>query len=324
MIPLEEILEKVSIEIPEGSYDCLDISGNKLAEIKYKLTAKGVSQITEIVCEPYENKEGIAENMEEEIYIMNTEGNIWKTSRRQEAREKNLQYLVVSCPIFHGPQMLLQKRSSNKNIDPGKLSTSAHGVAKALYYRDENDQLVLIKSRDHAMCINTALEINEELRHKNQPFRIKFWWKNEDDLITHAREEKLNDPNTIWIVPKGLIKDGGYPLGTSENNRARGMFLGFVFSENSPQIHPDPGEVETICWMKPSEFVDDTDNLTEDLQACTDLIVHLNLENDPEGKKERALKERLAAQQLQQALGLKLGKVVSLADHLRRIRKNPQ
>lgn len=239
-----------------------DQDKNKLCAVYYD----DLGRIHEINTEPFENLEAKAEKPDELICETDGQGElVQSTITREQARSEGKRYLVVTTLLFHRNEILLQERSSEKEIDKGKLSASAHGVAKALNFKNGDR----VQSIDILSLINSALEINEELRHgrNTKPFNIKIWYQSENDLKKWAEEEKINDPDTIYIVPSRLFEDEGYPLGEKNNKRTRAISMGFIFSDKKPNISIDPAEVVSAKWQKPSTFVDDQ-NVTNDLQVC--------------------------------------------------------
>ncbi len=271
--------------------------GQEICEIDY---IPGTLDILEIRPAPYQNIGGEAEKRNEHIYVTDDEGSI-STERlmRQEARELEKRYLIVTSLIFHDQEVLLQKRSAKKDIDPGRLSSSAHGVAKELQIRNGNR----VNNIEAASVINTALEINEELRHgqETEPFKVKLWPGSREELIEWADAQKIDDQDTIYLVPEALLKTDSYPLGEGIKKRTRAISTGFVFSKERPTISVDPAELSSVEWKKPSEFVEDPD-MTEDLQSCLDATAKQQI---LESMRSGQLGDRLAMKALR---NFKLGK----------------
>jgi len=262
-----EDLEKRKISKP-----FLDEFGEELGEIDFDPQS---GETIEIRTKPYVNVEQEAEHKDEHIYATDEQGKILRRrTTRKEARDKNMRYLVVSCLLFHGNEVLLQKRSEQKDIDPGKFSTSAHGVAKELFINGGR-----VPSVDLASLINTALEINEELKHgeNTKQFTIRIWPGNEEELIAYARDRQLDDSGTVYIIPQALYPDDGYPLGVDGKKRTRAVTSGHIFSREKPNISIDQAELSEVSWMKPSEYFKMND-MTEDLQSVTDALADTILE----------------------------------------------
>lgn len=203
--------------------------------------------IMEVRPTPWSNPTQTAEKPTEPIYITNSQGKITTaTATRQEARQNNLRYLVVTTLLVHKGKVLLQRRSRDKNIDPNKLSASAHGVASVLFWEMNNGIKIKIEETDAVATITTALELNEELRHgeKTKPFTVRFWPAGrEADLFDYAEGQKLNDMDTVWVVPQVCFGDDGFELGDKRHPRTRALSAAFVFSREPPPIIPDPAEV---------------------------------------------------------------------------------
>ena len=229
-----------------------DENGNKICEITYD--SKDGNTIFTIDTEPYANVGQEAEHNEEHVYVTDEEGGITpERLTRKEARDLGKRYMIVSCLLFHGNEVLLQKRSSSKKLDPDKLSTSAHGVAKEIQTRRWPSR---VPHEATVALVNMAMEINEELRHgeDEKPFHIIVWPGSAEELINYAHSEKINDPDTIYLVSEAYYSDDGYALGNKKNPRTRALFSGFVFSEEKPRITPDPGEVSGVEWTKMSRY----------------------------------------------------------------------
>jgi hypothetical protein len=105
-----------------------------------------------------------------------------------------------------------------------------------------------MKNIEYLSVINSALEINEELRHgkETKPFNIKIWYGSENKLKERATKNEIDDTNTIYLVPNGFYEDDGYSLGDKKNKRTRAISMGFVFSKEKPHIFIDPAEVESV------------------------------------------------------------------------------
>ena len=253
-----------------------DESGADRGEILFEPFS---GDIVEIRIKPWTNTDAAAEKPNEYIYITDAEGKITETcATRKEARDKGLRYMVASTLIFHGKDVLVQRRSAKKKIDPSKRSASAHGVASEIMKPDGGR----FKNADNVAAITAALEINEELRHGEgeQPFKILFWCHGKErDLFQYAKHQKLDDPDTIWMVPQALYTDDAYPLGSKKNKRTRAVFTGFIFSEYKPSITHDPGEVSETSWVRASEYASDP-HVTEDMQTVTNSIFNSWMENN--------------------------------------------
>ncbi len=250
-----------------------DAQGKELAAIDYLPKS---SDIIEIRPAPYTNVAETAEQPDEYVYVTDAEGHITKERlTRQDARNQGQRYLIVTSLIFHEKEMLVQERSAEKKIDPGKMSASAHGVAKELIINGQR-----VENTAVAAIINTALEMNEELRHGRDatPFRIKIWPGTKGELVAYAEKQKIDDPNTVWLVSEALLQDDGYPMGSLEQKRTRAISTGFIFSKAKPPIFLkppiafDPAEVANVEWKKMSELVHDP-WMTADVQSCTNAIV---------------------------------------------------
>lgn len=279
-------------EIWERKAPVVDEHGQQVCEIAFDWRDK---QIFRIQTAPYRNAEGTAEKPEERIYATDEAGDILPEHlTRQQARHQGQRYMIVTTLLFHGNKLLVQQRSPGKKIDPGKISASAHGVAKELFladYRIENTQT--------AALLNSALELNEELRHATTPFTIRVWPGTREELLRYAKEEKLDDPETVYLVPEAYLPDDSYPLGKGEAKRSRAISSGFIFSKQPPQISIDPAELSDTRWQKMSDFVDDP-NVTGDLQACTDALVDQYLKDSRDSGR---LGTHLAKKALRKILG---------------------
>jgi len=275
---LKDILEKQ--ESNKAIEDVVDSDGKKLCGIEFDKTD---GKLISIKCERYINIEAEAEHLDEIICVTDNNGNITSESlTRSEAREKDRRYLIVTNLIFHGDDILIQKRSKDKKIDPGKLSTSAHGVAKEIFHEDKTR----ITDGQKVAIINSALEINEELKHDEEPFDIRIWPGTHDELYAYAKKEEINDANTIWLVPEAYIPEEGYPLRLCGNQRTRAVSAGFVFSENKPPISIDPNELEKCEWQPaPSVFKEGESEITEDLYSVTGDVLERILLDSPVARK---------------------------------------
>ncbi|MEK9130057.1 MAG: hypothetical protein AAB526_01510 [Patescibacteria group bacterium] len=291
---LEEIKEILQLrEQNKKTVEILGSGGQKLCKMDYNSGSYNSIDILEIrSCPQRINIEKTAEHEEEYVYIINDAGDIISSERstRKEAREQNKRYLIVTSLIFCGNEVLLQLRSQEKKIDPGKISSSAHGVAKELIINGN-----VVKNIDVVSVINMAIEINEELRYGEQEdsFCVKLWPGTKDELFTYAKSQNINDPNTIYLVPEALLRTDGYPLGQKSQKRTRAIFTGFIFNNEKPAISIDSAELTEVCWKKPSEFVDDT-KITEDLQACVNAIFHQYI-MDSRRVKEHLVKKALSS-----------------------------
>jgi hypothetical protein len=184
--------------------------------------------------------------------------------------------LIVTSLILHGDNVLIQKRSPDKQIDPDKLSTSAHGVAKEVFFGDQTR----IEDGQTAALINTAMEINEELKHGETPFKIRIWPGTHDELFTYTKEEKINDPNTIFLVPESYLPDDGYPLGSWSEKRTRAISAGFIFSQNTPSLSIDPSELQECRWQVMSSIFKEPET-TNDLPSTSMEVLIKILRDSP-------------------------------------------
>ena len=247
--------------------------------------------IYEIHTTPYENEAQLAENTEEEVCGIK-DGKLIETSlTRGEVRAENIEYLVCTAMVWHNGEVLLQQRSDQKKIDPGRWSTSAHGVGTTGYL-ESGTQITEI---NHLALINTAVEINEELRHgkETQPFKIKIWYGDHRSLSEFASKNKIDDPNTIYLIGQGLYNDNCYPLGAEGSPRTRALSDGFIFSKEPPHISIDPAEVAQSQWIRPSKIpqdLDQSDDLVKSINHLTEVAIH----RDPE-LSAASLKRRLLA-----------------------------
>ncbi|MFA6254355.1 MAG: hypothetical protein WC640_03890 [Candidatus Paceibacterota bacterium] len=231
------------------SAEIFDTNGLIVCRIDYDPVTK---EIITIYPEPYVNVEETAEHLEEKIYATDEQGNVTdERLSRQEVREMGKRYLIVTSLLFNGgDKILLQKRSTQKKLDPGKMSVSAHGVAKELFLEEQQR----LSNGPAAALINTALEINEELRHGLAPFIVRVWRGTHDELFRYAKEKKLNDPNIVWLVPESYLLDSGYSLSDWRQARTRAFSSGYIFSAGEPEISIDPSEVESFKWATAKEL----------------------------------------------------------------------
>lgn len=240
----------------------LDKDGNQLCDVWYD---RDSGDIVEIQTKPYENKVAEAEHYEEFVCATNDNGEITpERLTRKEVRKQGKQYLIVTSIIFHNREKaFFQHRSEQKELDPGKLSASAHGVAKEVY---QNGQRV--QKTDDVSEINMALEINEELRHGDgtKQFCVKLWRGTKDELFEFAIKNGIDNPDTVYLVPLAFLKADGYPLGDKQHKRTRALFTGYIFSKETPTVRFDPGESSGIELLDPAEVVGDP-KLTDDLKS---------------------------------------------------------
>jgi isopentenyldiphosphate isomerase len=260
--------------------ELFDSSGKKLCDVDINPINGHIMEIRTV---PYENVAAVADNADEIIYCTNRKGVITpERISRSEAQEQGKRYLVVTTLLFHKGQLLLQKRSADKRLDPEKLSASAHGVAKEV----RGVRGGRVTHTEYAALINSALEINEELRHgKDQtPFIVRVWDGSEAELIAYAEHMKWNDPNVLHLVPSLIAPRAGYPMDAKENKRTRTICNGFVFSEEAPNISVDPHEAEGYEWARMSRIGDRPDT-TADVQQSIDGMVNTtigrSLKGDP-------------------------------------------
>jgi len=204
----------------------------------------------------YVNPDQKAEQPDEYICLTNEEGNITnERATRAEARQDEKRYMVVTTMLMHNDEMLVQKRSPGKKIDPEKVGSSAHGVAKEIFGADRER----ITDGRTAAIINAALEMNEELRHDAEPFTVRLWPGLTHHIYDYADRQKLNDPNTVWLVPETFLPESSYPLGRrgDEHQRTRALFSAYIFSVEKPPISFDPGEVTDCEWKNLTEVMTD-------------------------------------------------------------------
>lgn len=248
-----------------------DPQGYPVCGVKFNHKTLGVSEVT---CFPFlRTHVPVAENKEEIVCVTDEKGNLLPVGKtRQQVREQNERYLVVSLLLFHGNEVLLQRRSPEKSIDPDMDSLSAHGVAKQLLV-DTGKALAPVQSTDVQAMANTALELNEELRHgaMTVPFKMVTWPGTPAELRQWASEKKIDDPHTVYVIPIAMYTDDGYPLGNREKKRTRSVSAGFVFSKEKPEIVYDPVEVTATYWKKASEFKEDP-KVSKDAQTCVDAV----------------------------------------------------
>lgn len=260
-----------------------DENGNPLAIIKINPQDKRIYSIQTL---PYENKAGVAENNQEKICVVDDQGEIDMNieTTRKMAREKNIRYLVVSNLVIHKNKVLLQKRSKNKKIDPGKLSVSAHGVAKPLY----SSRRTKWGNIDNLALVNSAIELNEELRHgeTEKTFSIRFWYGKRSELQKYVQEKNINDSNTIFLLPMALDQENNYPLERDgvkdENKRSRALCVGYVFSNEVPRISIDPGEVDSVVWAGVEDIEQELlgDNMNKDTKEMIPAAIDILREQD--------------------------------------------
>lgn len=284
---LKRILE--SQEQHRVKKDIVDDSGQKICTVEID---ERDGRLLSVICETYINTEASAEHPDEKIYITSDDGKITEERlTRKEAREQEKRYLIVTSLILHGEDVLIQKRSLEKKVDPDKLSTSAHGVAKELYYGDKKR----IDDGQTAALINTGLEINEELRHGTSPFTIKIWPGTHDELFAYVAEEKIHDPDTIFLVPQAYLPDNNYPLNRAGEKRTRAISAGFIFSKQKPEISIDPHELQACEWKKVIEvFQQSEKSASADLPRSAMVVMEQILQDSPLAKRYgRAIVENL-------------------------------
>lgn len=240
----------------------LDKDRNSLCDVVYDLES---GEMVEVQTRPYENKAKEAEHYQEYVCVTDEDGRITpECLTRKEVRERGSRYLIVTSIIFHnGEKAFFQHRSDEKELDPGKLSASAHGVAKEIYQAGQRMQ-----KTDDVSAINMALEINEELRHGagTRQLCVKLWRGHKEELIEFARKENIDDSDTVYLLPLAFLKDDGYPLGNKDNKRTRALFTGYIFSSQPPVIQFDHGESSGIELLNPSDVVHDSES-TDDLKS---------------------------------------------------------
>jgi len=253
------------IEAVQKPYEILDAKGKKICSITYDpLTG----DIFHIQTEPYENIEQEAEHAEEYVYVTHENGTpTGERISRQEARDQQRRYLLVSVLLEHGGDVCVPRRSPQKKIDPGKESISAHGVAKLLYRPDGTP----ITDLRYAALVNAALELNEELRHgrNTKPFNVIVWPGSEMELYMYAHSHPMDDPNTVYLVGGMVFADHGYPLYQWETPRTRFVINGHVFSKEKPSISIDLNEVDESRWLSMRDFALQP-RLSEDSLRCAE------------------------------------------------------
>src|SRR3989338_6434017 len=259
---LEQVLEQR--EARKISTDVFDEHGQKLAKVEYD---PKTGDVLAVFPERFVNVEGKAENPNETVYVTDENGRITdERLTRAEAPAQKKRKLVVTTLLFQEDpseqrlSMLVQKRSSKKEIDPGQVSASAHGVAKEIFSQSQRR----IDDGQTAALINASLELNEELRHDAEPFHVHVWPGNHRELLLYSEEKKWNDPNTVWMITEGYLGDSGYPLGRFTNPRTRAILAGFIFTKEPFNVSVDPGELEGASWKKPEDVRHDPE-ATEDV-----------------------------------------------------------
>jgi hypothetical protein len=74
--------------------------------------------IHEIHTEPFENQSAVVEKHSELVCETDEKGNLVQSEiTRASARKEGKRYLLVTTLLFHNNEVLLQKRSSKKEID---------------------------------------------------------------------------------------------------------------------------------------------------------------------------------------------------------------
>ena len=206
--------------------------GNELCDFDYSTDG----YIFAVRPRPYQNATGLAENASEIVYCTDNHGRITEDRlTRKEVREQGRRYLVVTALVYHGNKLLLQNRSPDKDLDPDKLSASAHGVAKELCFKSGGVRMTNIS---YVSLTNLALEMNEELRHGTNatPLVVRFWQGDESSLFAYAKEKLLNNPNEVWVVHPDWYQDVGYPLKDQAKPRTRLVANAHFFSVQPPPI----------------------------------------------------------------------------------------
>lgn len=258
-------------------YERLNLKNTK-REIRNRQSDEGIEMTLDsnqriAIMKPifYGNPEKSAEQLRELVCTTDENGNFTHEKlTRREAREQNKRYLISTALIFYKDKLLVQKRSENKDIDPGKLSASAHGVAKDITYefsygeREYEDRRKL--THESTAIVNTALEIFEELYHNKADLPIiKMWPGNKEELYQYDKKYNINEPNTIYLIPEAYLPDDGYPLGDHTQKRSRGISSGYIFSQNPPEFSIDPHELSGVELHKPADLVNNPD-ASEDLK----------------------------------------------------------
>ena len=258
-----------------------DCDRRQIARVTWDPAAGDIISVETGVCT---NPNGTAEALNERVYWTNSAGQIRGLASRKEVRERKVPYLISSVLMWDvaGERVLLQKRSALKAIDPGALSTSAHGVVKAVYTEDGQP----LRDCAWAGMISAALELNEELRHGHTPFSVQVWPGTMPELMRYlfkvraeagpsAFSDTLSD--TLFLVNSTLYTAGGYALHRWDNPRTRFITLGVPGGEQLPGIFHDPAEVAATTWMPLCDAVRHGD-ATADILEVADLMVTHALE----------------------------------------------
>lgn len=291
---MKQVLEQT--ERMQQAMTVHDQTGRKLGTVFYDPQTRDIRQVR---TEPYENPDQQAEHDDELVYCTDAEGRITDDRlTRKQAREQGKRYLVVTSLMYHDDHLLLQRRSPKKTIDPDALSSSAHGVAKQLFTAEGK----LIKDLRFAALVNTALEVNEELRHgaHTTPFTLKVWPGSERELLAYLYEEKMNDPETIYLVAPVVHEDDGYPLWQRKHKRTRFLVTGHVASAQPPSLTIDPAEVSAVQWCSLEQFLS-TEHMTADIRACVEDTFEQRLLS--RGKRNLRHNPRWVRRQIQRLFG---------------------
>jgi hypothetical protein len=269
-------------------------SGERIGTVSWDPYTGHILAINPVRCT---NESGKAEKPEEHVCCTDHLGNIEKRSMtRAEARAAGERYLVCTCLVTHGDDVLLQKRSSLKPIDPGQLSSSAHGVAQQIF-TPEGEQIL---DKQWVGFVNVAREMCEELRNNAAPFQFVVWPGTHLELMRYTETYGIDDPNTVYLVQSTEYADHGYPLHHFGTKRTRFVCFGVIHSKSRPSISVDPGELEGAEWRRPREIAN-LPNVSADVSRCLEELVWFILSNP--GKRALRFSDAWKHRMLAQLLG---------------------
>lgn len=252
---LDEV-ERRKKEVPLYDHD-----GKKICTVQYDPQTGGICAIQTEQCE---NTDAVAERNAERVCATDERGNLLDASlTRAEVRAQGKRYLLVTTLLMHDGDLLLQQRSKEKIVDPGALSSSAHGMAKQIFGADGQR----VNDTRWVGFVNAALELNEELRNGAPPWNVKVWPGSFEELKAYFLAGRVDDPRTVYLVDPTLFNAQGYPLSDWRNARTRFVCWGFVMSTEHPAIQHDPAEVEGTQWTPIGDFVRQQ-NRTDDVDDC--------------------------------------------------------
>jgi len=255
----------------------VDDKGQELCKVDYNPTTGEVIAIYPV---RYINEEQVAEKANEVIYITDEEGHITgERLTRGEARKQGKRYLIVTVHLSFNSRFLVQQRSNEKELDSGMLSSSAHGVAKEIFSQ-AGERII---DGQVAALINTALELNEELKHGSEPFIVKVWPGDTPELYWYMNEQNISDPNVVWLVPELYVPDSGYSMSDWTKPRTRALASGHIFSKEEPQISIDPSELQGYEWRTIDKILQD-DAVADDLPESIVQVIRAILINSPAAK----------------------------------------